>query len=376
MKRGHIEKLCGPPWAKTNLFIVPDENHDDPWKKRNVFVLPSSMRNFNNAKKYDVVYYQDQESEKKEMRGTHTQATLVLDEYTYNNACYYPVTTEDTIDQTAHVFTPPGDYEGDYEDRHEYWTDNAYEGGQSSGSSMPSGLPPAYPWKKARVDKDEPRVELVEAKEEPRELVEPKEELYDTEDLQSTIPAIADFTPQPDLIPPKFHKAIDAFTELATIGVEMSYADIAQRIEVYHVKGYNIVRFALHELLFDGLQAYCCTHDGFAEAATDRRRFHGNDNLYGLLRSRGVVRDSHRALKDKPGWYHYSFEKCLETLHYARPQDLGGSLFRVMIEFHCQCWNSTQNKRAWCYTRSGCTNYAMKALWLFPEENCNNVVLY
>jgi len=192
-----------------------------------------------------------------------------------------------------------------------------------------------------------------------------------------------DFTIQADVIPLTYHKAIGAITDYDTMGFVMPYAEIAARIKVYDIKGYNTARFSLessrpndHFETFDQLQPNFCDHDGLARKATDLTRFHGTKDLCGLIRSRGHVHDSGRHLKDKKGWYHYPRDKCLETLHYSKPQNFGGADFRVMTEFTCKCWNSCKDKRSWCYTRSGCTNYAMTAFWLFPAENCSGFWLY
>ena len=209
-------------------------------------------------------------------------------------------------------------------------------------------------------------------------------EAHQLEDPEEwAIAPIADITLRPTLIPMKFHRAIGAVTELETIGVELSYAEITERIKVYYVKGYKtynvkgykVARFALDDLLSDGLRPICY-HDSEAYKTTDRRRYHGNSDLYELLRSDGVVHKSARQSSTMQDWYHFGPERALEALKNAPPQNLGGADFRVMTEFLCNCWNSCKNQRTWCYTRSNCTNYAMKAFWLFPAENCSNVPLF
>ncbi len=113
MKRGRIQNICGPPNDPRNLFIVPDINYDNMRKKRNVFVLKSAMVNFKDAKPNDVVYYYDEESEKKELQWTYTQATKVITDFEYDKQDHHTVYA--TIDNTAQVFTPiSDDEEGDF----------------------------------------------------------------------------------------------------------------------------------------------------------------------------------------------------------------------------------------------------------------------
>ena len=67
-----------------------------------------------------------------------------------------------------------------------------------------------------------------------------------------------DFTIQEDMIPITFHNAIGAITDPDTMGFVMPYAEIAARIKVYYVKGYNTARFSLESRQpFDHFEIQC-----------------------------------------------------------------------------------------------------------------------
>ena len=392
MKRGRVHNVCGRKNAMSHLFIEPDWNYGRIYGKkrlRRVFVLPSAMVLFKEAKVDDVVYYNDKESEKTREQEKYTQATTVVTEHEWNNP---PSTSNDET----------GDQKWGPWKRKAY--DEAYEHGDEnyggSGSSMSCAEPPR---RKPRLCKEEPVARpYCDFRKKYIAAVEAKRNDYRRRaaDAVATIEATAqsenkatittssehfqkDFTIQPDVIPLTYHKAIGAITDYDTMGFVMPYAEIAARIKVYNVKGYNTARFSLessrpfdHFETFNQLQPNFCDHDGLAYLATDITRFHGTDDLRGLLRSKGHVHDSESRLIRKKGWHHYSRERCLETLRHSRPQNFGGADFRVMTEFTCKCWNSCRDGRSWCYTRSGCTNYAMTAFWLFPAENCSGFWLY
>ena len=435
MKRGRVHYVCGGKNAMSHLFIEPDwdygriyGNFQKRWRR--VFVLPSAMVLFKQAKVDDVVYYNDTESEKTHEREKYTQATKVITEHEFNNPEYKASTVVLTPSSSSSENQKWGHWTGQpYDEAYEHGDENyggrgssmscdeppeeksrlckkepdegpywnfSHENYGDSGSSMSCGEPPE---EKPRQCKEEPVDEpYCKSRKKDIATIETEQIAYrqraneETATKQPENKATIttslehfdkDFTILAGVIPITYHNAIGAITDYDTMGFVMPYAEIAARIKVYNVKGYNTARFSLessrpfdHFETFNQLQPNFCDHDGLAYLATDITRFHGTDDLRGLLRSKGYVHDSGRHSKDKNGWHHYSRERCLETLRHSRPQNFGGADFRVMTEFTCKCWNSCRDGRSWCYTRSGCTNYAMTAFWIFPAENCSGFWLY
>ncbi len=165
MKRGRIQNICGPQNNRSHLFIIPDSNYDDAQKIRNVFALKSTMVNFKDAKPNDVVYYYDEETKKKKLQRTYTQATKVITDFEYDKQDHHTVYA--TIDNTAQVLTPVSDNE-EVDQSWGYWKGNQQHYGKAyereadnvkgSGSSMSSGQQLSAiipPWKKPRLHEDE-----------------------------------------------------------------------------------------------------------------------------------------------------------------------------------------------------------------------------
>ena len=74
MKRGTIQTINA---SGRNLFITPDGAMHG-YDGRNVFVLPSTMASFESSYEGQEVWYKDMASEKIELQGRYTQATLLL----------------------------------------------------------------------------------------------------------------------------------------------------------------------------------------------------------------------------------------------------------------------------------------------------------
>ena len=337
MKRGKIANIIGPVNNPRHLFIRPNINYDAPKRKRNVFAQNFTMTNMKKAKISDTVYYEDIESEKTQCQAKYTQAIKVETEDEHRR--HDQDADKVPIDMTANVTTPSEDSEGDDFEAWGDWTRKPYKevsASESQHSSKSNDSPivmPTYPQR------------------------------FRDEDTSPTIrPWVTKVAPphQMCIIPRKFNNAIGAITEKATIGCDMPYSCITERIAVYYVEGHHLLRFSMHDLLFNGLGPVC-EHNGNAQNTTDHRRFRYTEDLCALIQAQGEKHEEYVGV----AWYHFPAEKLLPSIKVATPQILGGSVFRCLAEFECNCWNTCIGSKDQCtYTRSDCTNYCMTACWI------------
>ena len=396
MKRGKIANIIGPVNNPRHLFIRPNINYNAPKKKRNVFAQNFTMTNMKKAKISDTVYYEDIESEKTQCQAKYTQAIKVETEDEYwshdQDADKVP------IDRTRYVTTPSEDNESDDFDAWGDWTGKPYEKqpeNEKEMSASESLCPKKPPPNKddendyfekgvnsntiAKTMKPEHQSEDYErapknaksqhsskSAERPNDspIVMPTYlQPFRDEGTSPTIrPWVAKVAPphQMCIIPRKFNNAIGAITEKATIGCDMPYSCITERIDVYYVKGHHLLRFSMHDLLFNGLGPVC-EHNGNAQNTTDHRRFRYTEDLCALIRAQGEKREKYVGM----AWHHFPAEQMLPSIKVAKPQILGGSVFRCLAEFECNCWNTCIGSKNQCtYTRSDCTNYCMTACWI------------
>ncbi len=295
------------------------------------------MTNMKKARISDTVYYEDIESDKTQCQAKYTQAIKVEteDEYwsRHRNADKVP------IDMTANVTTPSEDSEGDNFEAWGDWTGKPYKemsASESQHSSKSNDSPIVMPTylQRFRDEGTSPTIRPWVARVAPPHLM--------------------------CIIPRKFNNAIGAITERATIGCDMPYSCITERIAVYYVEGHHLLRFSMHDLLFNGLGPVC-EHDGNAKNTTDHRRFRYTEDLCALIQAQGEKHEQYVGI----AWYHFPPEKLLPSIKVATPQTLGGSVFRCLVEFECNCWNTCiGSKDQSTYTRSKCTNYCMTACWI------------
>ena len=244
------------------------------------------MTNMKKAKISDTVYYEDIESDKTQCQAKYTQAIKVETEDEYwshdQDADKVP------IDMTPYVTTPSEDSESDDFEAWGDWTGKPYKemsASESQHSSKSNDSPIVMPTYLQR---------------------------FRDEGTSPTIrPWVAKVAPphQMCIIPRKFNNAIGAITEKATIGCDMPYSCITERIAVYYVEGHHLLRFSMHDLLFNGLGPVC-EHDGNAKNTTDHRRFRYTEDLCALIQAQGEKHEQYVGI----AWYHFPPEKLLPSM--------------------------------------------------------------
>lgn len=143
-------------------------------------------------------------------------------------------------------------------------------------------------------------------------------------------------------------------------GYIITYRDLAERCGIERHNGKPCIVFNCEGMLFDGLGLPECSCNGLL-AKEDPMVFHGTKDLYGVLASDGIMRESSPAnsADGKIGWYHSTNFKT--ALGYASKMQLGRSFWQPVLQVKSKCWNRV---RSWGYTKKLCKRYSVHKIYL------------
>jgi len=170
----------------------------------------------------------------------------------------------------------------------------------------------------------------------------------------------------------------------ACTGQTIPYDDLQNRccVQAIDYGGVNesvpVLYFHLADRMHCGVDDPCDHYAFLPDDAPSYFRFHGTKDLIGLIYAGGVQEPCDRPLTDMPGWYHYAEDLGSKALHYANPQIIGTSLYRVVCIYDVRCWHSCKGSplRDWKYTKAECKSYNLVGCFLAPAHLVSGTAIY